>query len=455
MVRGFCSGCRKEVGGFLRPSAWQCPRCVKGDTLILGDNKPMFEVEPLGHCIGLRGLVTVTEKFKRTYSGEMIVVKAAGMLPLEITPEHPICIASLNPRNIHAPHLRLRNLVSQLSWKDAGKLTTRNGENPLTGDYLVLPRIRGNNQAAEIDVMAYTTPRGRWVCSVKNLPTIFPLTEETAWLLGVYVAEGYTGGKELVFALNKKGTHLASRIGQAIKNLGYKARIYDTPTALCVALQSRILARAFAAWCGRGAAKKMIPEFILLQTNMRILERFLAGYVEGEGSKIVAKKYREIGRFDFYKIRASTTSRLLSLQLQLAYARLGYFLEIFHHKCKGTQKIQGRTVHINDRYILTYKPGRSFVRKEHSIVFPTYILAPIRRLDRVRYEGEVFNVATSDETYLVSNAVVHNCRRIFCDRCPKGRIGLLFKKPVCPECGIELYDASRLKRQWYPGPVQY
>lgn len=29
MVRGFCSACGKQVGGFLKPKAWQCPRCKK------------------------------------------------------------------------------------------------------------------------------------------------------------------------------------------------------------------------------------------------------------------------------------------------------------------------------------------------------------------------------------------------------------------------------------------
>lgn len=29
MVRGFCSVCGKQVGGFLKPTAWQCPRCKK------------------------------------------------------------------------------------------------------------------------------------------------------------------------------------------------------------------------------------------------------------------------------------------------------------------------------------------------------------------------------------------------------------------------------------------
>jgi hypothetical protein len=29
MVSGLCSRCGREIGGFLRPSLWQCPVCKK------------------------------------------------------------------------------------------------------------------------------------------------------------------------------------------------------------------------------------------------------------------------------------------------------------------------------------------------------------------------------------------------------------------------------------------
>ncbi|MGA2309383.1 MAG: hypothetical protein ABSG57_07535 [Candidatus Bathyarchaeia archaeon] len=29
MVRGFCGKCGKEIGGFMKPAAWQCPSCKK------------------------------------------------------------------------------------------------------------------------------------------------------------------------------------------------------------------------------------------------------------------------------------------------------------------------------------------------------------------------------------------------------------------------------------------
>jgi len=29
VVRGFCGVCGKAIGGLLKPTAWQCPRCKK------------------------------------------------------------------------------------------------------------------------------------------------------------------------------------------------------------------------------------------------------------------------------------------------------------------------------------------------------------------------------------------------------------------------------------------
>jgi len=29
VVRGFCAVCGRTIGGFLKPTAWQCPRCKK------------------------------------------------------------------------------------------------------------------------------------------------------------------------------------------------------------------------------------------------------------------------------------------------------------------------------------------------------------------------------------------------------------------------------------------
>ena len=34
------------------------------------------------------------------------------------------------------------------------------------------------------------------------------------------------------------------------------------------------------------------------------------------------------------------------------------------------------------------------------------------------------------------------CRSLFCAACPKKTVGRLFKKPMCPECNIELKEGG-------------
>jgi hypothetical protein len=34
------------------------------------------------------------------------------------------------------------------------------------------------------------------------------------------------------------------------------------------------------------------------------------------------------------------------------------------------------------------------------------------------------------------------CRKIWCEKCPKQQIGRVFKKLVCPECGIQMQEGG-------------
>jgi hypothetical protein len=36
----------------------------------------------------------------------------------------------------------------------------------------------------------------------------------------------------------------------------------------------------------------------------------------------------------------------------------------------------------------------------------------------------------------------HKCLSLFCERCCPRKVGWLFKKPVCPDCGIELTEGG-------------
>ena len=44
----------------------------------------------------------------------------------------------------------------------------------------------------------------------------------------------------------------------------------------------------------------------------------------------------------------------------------------------------------------------------------------------------------------------HRCRNLYCERCCKKKVGWIFKKPVCPECGIELAEGGSRFGGGYP-----
>jgi len=277
-------------------------------------------------------------------------------------------------------------------WKPAGEVTPKKQRRyaKVLGDYLVLPRIEGKFAGYEIDLRPFTTPHGYRIAKAKGYPISFPLNEDTAWLLGLYVAEGCSYSECAQFSLGRHEAHLVERVCGVIRQLGYKPQVVDTMTATAVRIPSRILSRAFRIWCGYKAIDKHIPIFILYHRDEAILRAFLKGYFEGDGD--ICTDTRS-GKPIF---RATTVSEVLTLQLQLLCAHLGFLLKLCKIEQAGDGIILGRWVKLHDRYIVYYHPnlGRNISWK----LLGNYILTPIRSVKRKKYRGMVCNLMTEDET---------------------------------------------------------
>jgi len=379
--------------------------CVPPDTVILGDNKSISEYEPGNLVTSASGLVTVTKTFQRQYSGYMLEVAGRGMLPIRLTPEHSVLTATRAVKSGKGEYLpgtawkKAEELVSAPPVKVKGRFVFPT----LAHDCLLIPRIKGHLDVTGIPLGPYSTERGLAILRGRkeSPPLEFPLTARTAWLLGIYVAEGWTTkNHDVFFSLGKHETDLAKHISELASSLGYSPQIGEGKTALVVRFSSSILARALRDWCGHLAENKKIPDFILYHRNGSLLKSFLSGYYKGDGNVAVDKRGRV---FD----RASTTSRVLALQIQLAYARLGYFARVRRESREGTAVIEGRTVKTKDAYSLWLLTSKRKVADFG--INSDFIVVPIRKITKLPYSGEVRNIETSDNTYLVSNAVVHNC----------------------------------------------
>ncbi|MDG7009786.1 MAG: NADH-quinone oxidoreductase subunit NuoB [Nitrososphaerota archaeon] len=379
--------------------------CVPPETVILGDDKQISEYEPGDMAASASGLVIVTRTFKRQYSGYMLEVTGRGMLPIRLTPEHPVLVASRLLRSGKGEYL------PGTSWKKASELVSAppvkaNGESvfpDVAHDCLLIPRIKGHLELTSIPLSPYANRRGLAVMRARrdSPPLDFPLNVKTAWLLGVYVAQGWTSENHYVFfSVGKHEKSLARRISLLAKSLGYSPQIRERETALVVRFSSSVLARALREWCGHLAENKKVPDFILHHRSEPLLRSFLSGYLKGDGSVTVDKGGPV---FD----HASTTSKVLVLQLQLAYARLGRFARIRLERREGVAQIEGRTAKERDAYSLSLLASDRKVADFR--ISPDYIIVPIRKISKLPYSGQVRNLETSDSTYLVSNAVVHNC----------------------------------------------
>ncbi len=379
--------------------------CVPPDTIILGDNKQISEYQPGDSTTGASGHAEVVRTFSREYDGTLVEVAARGMLPLLLTPEHPVLVASRVLRSGKGEY------VAGTSWKKAGELVSappvRTRGRPFhpskTHDCLLIPRIKGYVDLSTVALGPYSNRRGLATMRGRGggRQLEFPLTVNTAWLLGMFAAEGWTSeNHDVIFSLGLHEGRLANRISSVVRSLGYSPQTMPGETALVVRFSSRILARALREWCGRLAEDKKIPDFILYHRRTELLTAFLDGYLKGDGHVTVDERGPV---FD----RAITASKILALQLQLAYARLGHFARLRSEPSGGTAVIQGRTVKKRRTYSITLKTSKR--KKADFQVGSEFVTVPIGRISGIPYSGNVRNLETTDNTYLVSNAVVHNC----------------------------------------------
>ncbi|MDE1853555.1 MAG: ribonuclease H-like domain-containing protein [Thaumarchaeota archaeon] len=368
------------------------PYCVTGDTLLLGDNAPIREIATGSHVLGMSGEVEVEDKSIRSYHGDMIEIGASGILRIRITPEHPVLVA----RSRGPTHGKIEGFDAP-RWELPSNLQPKLSNTQ--GDYLMMPIATGRYDMKTLPLSPYSKMRSGWL----KVP-VLPLREDTAWLLGVYVAEGSPGGRRgAVFSLNKSEKELQNRLRQVARRMGYGGYLSENgPHAINLCIGGHVLSRALEDWCGRGAQNKKIPDFILFHRDTRILRCFLEGYLRGDGSKGTSSREGSVTTYH----AASSTSKLLVLQLQQAFARIGIFAGVKVQHKEGEYAIEGRKVRQREAYTLSFVTRPRFTRSRR---VGNFFYLPIRRINTIAHEGMVYNIQTSDNTYLVNNVVVHNC----------------------------------------------
>ena len=390
--------------------------CLPPGEIILGANKPIEEIREGEYVFGNNAkLNRVYKTIERDYNGHLYKINARYILPFEVTDEHPILLTKI-VRNDNYEAFKKGRRTKKTIWEIEKSIWVKacdvekylNEQTNYVKWCLKIPKLKG------------TISIKKWVlrelkCCKKHYKPHFPINAETAWLLGLYLAEGNVGKSYVTYNLGSHETELIEKVIKSYKNMGYHAYVntrecdHTTRIVIC----STALAELFASQFDTIANSKQIPQDILLHKDREIILNFLKGYCDGDG------------HFDDkeYRIYCKTASKKLALQLQLLFARLGYSAYI-HENVRKKSKIRGREINNDNPFYmvvccdcellkeLKYSDRHKHIR-EFSFKTDDAIYVPLLSVEKRTYSGKVYNISTDDETFLVSNIVTHNCGNRF------------------------------------------
>jgi len=364
---------------------------------ILGDGLPVEA--PRTETVGAAGRVRVVTPMVRQYEGPLLTIRAAGAV-LRCTPEHPLRVVRRRHKKGLTP-IRLK----EPEWAEAGTLTET--------DYVVIPSLPGTVTDTVFSLEPYMREGGNSLAS-RCTQREFVLNTETAWLLGLYTAEG-SGRRSANLSLGPREQALVARAAGIAVAHGFAGTVTShagkagAAGSITVYLSGPVLARALKEWCGDGALQKKVPWFIVHHTDLAIVRAYLEGLLAGDGST------------SNQHVVLSTASAGLAVQVRLLLCRLGLGTWQTSRVQKAGRRILGKLIQSANKLFSVgwrWEPAQS-PRTFKGRTFSSYarrwkpvdggIAVPVRSVTSEPYSGPVYNMETSDHTYVAEGLLVHNC----------------------------------------------
>lgn len=241
--------------------------------------------------------------------------------------------------------------------------------------------------------------RGRRVVQAVPTPEKPSLTPELLWVLGRHLADGYiqsradrsTGGRVTITCAHEETEEVLAGLHAA----GLHGYVHRERTATKVAVTRNELYE-LALMCGRGAALKHVPGWLIAQLDAPRAEALLSGYLSGDG-------YRD-NKANAWTATSISKALVHSMALVAQVAR-NVVCSIRLNPVPPTTVIEGRTVNQRPFWKLTVPDRNRSGRIEDGYAYK--LCRKVEPADA----AAVYNIAVDeDESYVVDNAVVHNCQ---------------------------------------------
>lgn len=384
--------------------------CVPGTLVVTIDGlKPIENVQ-----VGDRVLThlgrwrVVTETITNAPGRPVYAIRANGFDSLHVTGNHPLYVGEYVNGPTHAGEFQ------GLAWKAAEDISARITQRTGVGfDAQVLPAIRFAKGVPTLDVAGLLggIVRNGQIVGMKRasgtpIPAQVPLDAAFGRILGWYLAEGSISQKRTVFfSLGPDENHFAEQIAADLSNVfGLTAMIEPSPAGrgITVRVSSTSLARLLV--CGI-ARTKSIPAWVWT-AGREFMAASLASWADGDGCR--SQRDGQSPR-----VRVVTSSQTLAWQMRLIAVSLGLEASVVTTHLKRNKDAVIRGVVVNTHPIAYRVEWRESPQRHGWSRFEDdgrYLATPIRAIERVEYDGLVYNLEVADdESYVTTGGTVHNC----------------------------------------------
>ena len=441
-----------------------CDFCVTEDSIVVGNPEtttiPQIKTgtKVLTHTASFK---EVTHTFKRKYRGKLLRIKPWLVgLEIKITPEHEVFAL---PREGVLREGSKTRIVLNPEFMPAHLLES--------GDYLCIPIIRKNKRITKLNVADKLNSievnyRERNLSSEKPVKRIYELhgqgfsksaisrllgvkrdtmerrqqktyetelkysfarrrvpaeldvTPELCRLIGYYLAEGSVSPhprcpSSLMLQLTF-GAHEGKLVRDAIRLVRRCLKVRPIVTTnqkskkIRIQIDSAVLGHFFSLVFGRSITEKRLPDDMLLlprKLQSEIIRGLFlgGGYLMEDRSEFTFKTASKALAYQLYPILLRLKiSASIHIRYHNGKSKTPYY--VFSIKGKSLNKLL-KMLGINTRIKIPPSDNQA-------IFYGNYLLVPIRDVEEVDFDGDVYNLEVrDDESYTVNFFAVHNCWR--------------------------------------------
>lgn len=331
----------------------------------------------------------VTESITHEHDGEIVEVKATGMLPIRCTPNHKFWVYPCDTSK--SGYKGKDRKYGEPCWKAAADL------NPF--DMLVFPRTSVVRDRTQVFMFGG---------SRSTNPGFVQLDHNLLRLIGHYLAEGNVmfDGRTVQFTFGGTEHEHAAFVERCARSVGFNYHTYFFVKASTIVVY--VFGKALAKWLGgefgSGAYSKKLPEWFMSLPHEKQMTTIKYHFF-GDGT------LRDNTRS---ALLVSTRSECLARQEQIVLLRCGYLACLNMVSDHGSPMFRVSVSGASGQQLADgwgVKLASRKRRYNHARLSAQAAMFPMRSVETQSFKGTVYNLEVEhDHSYCVPVAV-HNCEK--------------------------------------------